>query len=860
MIHQVLPDSVYRAAGAGGTQYRSHHQDYDLLTDELRITSYERSSRYMVKLTATVANIPSTFLGFAAVTAPGTPVVKAAPSPNSGFAASAAAAASNSESSPSAAASVICKFILEHSITILGVDVVSDSVELYLDPDSRSGTVHLSLHSLCPLGILALDYVAHVGGRIGRIFCRLPRRVIRSPEYVQRLGNVVGVRGHAPIASAPSAPWTEWKIEVVDGRVVMWVPLCGGVVRYGGEIHSLLPTVGMSLMAGSKKSSNSGGKTDATDMEDATEFEEDGSLTDDSLSFSADHHKSITEMQIKLHQKFIPSGSRLCVPNDMLIVRTVPLRIGCLFGRVVESLLPPGAISASSNLISPTGDNIASAQHLSSLTLVFSGATSTELTHVPFEFFLLESFREQVPLSLRRTLPTKYHSKDHLMRAFASAPNKKFDHVVAVARAGSSSSSVSPSRPAPGGSGMAFGASPPSSAETVTIQLDCQAAVFVTKGSELDSLREGHWVMGNPVKQENHHLIRDPQAKLDQVTRYLHQQAEYPILSAINQGDITSEGVLLTKYFPSPVMKSLLLSRVVTKKVRAIVFANVSRSYGFFFSAEDRNLLVDLDSFGIQIFFCNAQRNELYQFTHRVDADVGMWVPVSKRAEYLDATFFGVYGSNLVEGDFESELETLLSGIIKLRDSGSCEHELLRKGKPLALLTGGGPGVMEVGNRVAKKLGILSCGMIVDFGSLSKRPGVAINEQKVNPFVEIFSTYRPEKLVERQADFHLHIPVFLQGGVGTDFEWALELVRKKVGTAPPHPMILFGDTWPKKITSVFRANLESGTIKGSEWLSNIAHVVETGKQALDVLTKFFEGTLPIGPKHPGNQDGYVQAK
>jgi len=339
----------------------------------------------------------------------------------------------------------------------------------------------------------------------------------------------------------------------------------------------------------------------------------------------------------------------------------------------------------------------------------------------------------------------------------------------------------------------------------------------------------------------------------ERVMRYLRDQCEYPVLSAI-----TGEGVLLTKFFPSPSMKSLLLSPAVNKKVLAIVFGGVSREYGSYFSAEDRNMLADLDSFGISLYYFSAERNELYQFTLRVGCDVGMFVPIQRRDEYLRATFLGVYGSNLIAGDLEAELEILLSGLLELRKT--CGHELLNPDRPLALVTGGGPGAMEVGNRVAKKLGILSCGMIVDFGALKRKPGVTINEQKHNPFVEAFMTYRPEKLVERQADFNLDIPIFLTGGIGTDFEYALEEVRRKVCTTPPNPMVLFGDTWPPKITHRFQTNLAAGVIKGSEWIANVPYVVTGGKQALKVLTSFFEGTLPIGPTHPGNEIGYIKVE
>ena len=47
-------------------------------------------------------------------------------------------------------------------------------------------------------------------------------------------------------------------------------------------------------------------------------------------------------------------------------------------------------------------------------------------------------------------------------------------------------------------------------------------------------------------------------------------------------------------------------------------------------------------------------------------------------------------------------------------------HSLIHKNTPLTLLTGGGPGAMGVGNRIAKELKILSCANIVDFRHVQK--------------------------------------------------------------------------------------------------------------------------------------------
>ena len=113
--------------------------------------------------------------------------------------------------------------------------------------------------------------------------------------------------------------------------------------------------------------------------------------------------------------------------------------------------------------------------------------------------------------------------------------------------------------------------------------------------------------------------------------------------------------------------------------------------------------------------------------------------------------------------------------------------------------------------------------------------------------------------MERQSEFGLDFPIFLTGGIGTDFEYALEEVRRKVGTIPLHPMILFGteEHYMNKIGRRFRENRQSGTIKGSEWISNVPYVVKTAAEALEVYRRFFAGTLAIGGGAPANDRGFV---
>lgn len=653
-------------------------------------------------------------------------------------------------------------FVLKSSLAQLGVNAVE--MKISLDTRERRASVTGKLVSLSPLGTLTLDVLA-VGSVVGKLFCPETHRLITSMDYIYRLLNQIDMHGNPLLVygSKPTDP--NWQLKMVDGRVVALLPVQPGVLKYSGDIHGLLPTIGKALLANR-------------------------------------NYKDL----LRLHQEHHEGNTRIAAQNQTLMVRSYSMHLRTMFGRVVDELLPEGVHCMSSNVIEPGPKDQGS---VSGRTFVFYGDSAEELQFIPIEFFAMEAYREHVAFEQRTTLPQRSVNPSDIAKVFRSMPK---DAV--------------------------------------------RACTYISTGKMFDHITEAEWVTSEPHK-EPYVGVEDPMKQQELAAKYLFQQCEYGILSAISMGDITSDGVLVCRYFPSPVLKSLLLSRQVCKRLRAIIFARASHGHGSFLSQDDRSMLADLNTFGISVYQYDEATNELFQFMRRVGSDSGLMVPLDRRNEYLQATFFGVYGSNLVAGDFEAELMLLMRGLLELRKTS--KHPKFNANVPLALVTGGGPGAMEVGNRVAKTLGVLSCGMFVDFGSLVNKPGATINEQKKNPYVEAYMTYRPEKLVERQSDFNLDFPIFLTGGVGTDFEYALEEVRRKVGTVAATPLILFGtaEHWGAKITHRFLENRRSGTIKGSEWLSNIPHVVSSGKQALRVLTKYFEGTLASGPAHPANDLGFI---
>jgi len=338
------------------------------------------------------------------------------------------------------------------------------------------------------------------------------------------------------------------------------------------------------------------------------------------------------------------------------------------------------------------------------------------------------------------------------------------------------------------------------------------------------------------------------------VEKYIEQHPIYPFLKAMENELITSQGVLFSRFFPSPLLKKTLLSDSVTCCLKGIYFEKPSRVFGDFFSHEDRSMLLDLAKFAIPVFWVDRKSGQILQYVAKPHKDAGMFVPLPQIEAFLQAASFGIYGSNLLTLHFEEELQQLFQGLESLRHT--LDHPLLNANTPIALVTGGGPGVMKMGNKIAQKLGLLSCANVVDFRSPDQ---AVINEQTQNPYIDIKMTYRLDRLVERQAEFNLDFPIFLAGGIGTDFEYSLEEVRRKVGSAPITPILLFGPShyWEQKITSRFQCNLATKTIEGSEWVSNCFYCVQNAHQALRIYEQFFSGHLSIGKSGPVFSKGFI---
>lgn len=650
-------------------------------------------------------------------------------------------------------------FNLKSTLAQVGVDSLCLGIEF--DKAHSCAQVKIHLKSIGPVGKEMLKYI-QVGAYIGKLFAADERRRVRDPDYLARMFGRVDRDGKPLLSLGGMHGSNDLILDKVDGRTIAYLTLQNGRVLYDDTISGFLPTLGKAMIAN-------------ISMREA----------------------------VRLHQVFHPMMQRNVHTDELLLVRTLPLHIRTVYGKVVDSLVSEGYVHTSANILQP--DTSASGDIYE-----FSGNSKREITDVPLEFYTLEPFREYVFFQDRDQLQANLEDNKILFNVFDTAPK------------------------------------PPEN----------QTAAYIVKGDQLLHLTSEDWISREPRQHPFPGQFQGSRQAM-MIERYIEQQPSYPFLKAIEEGKITSQGILLSRFFPSPLMKRMLLSYHVQNCLKRLYFQTPSSTYQEFFSAEDRALLHDLEKFAIPTYWVDQGTGKILQYLQKPGKDSGMFVPLDKIDTFLKSTMFGIYGSNLLEGDFENELRKLLEGVEAMRHS--LAHPLLNKNTPLAMVTGGGPGAMEVGNRVAKELGILSCANIVDF---RQKDATVINEQKQNPYIEAKMTYRIDKLVERQAEFHLDFPIFLTGGIGTDFEYSLEEVRRKVGSVDATPILLLGtdDYWRSKITSRFQTNRSTGTIKGSEWISNSFYAVQTAEQALHIYRLFFQNKLPIGSKGPIYDQGFVDSE
>ncbi len=153
--------------------------------------------------------------------------------------------------------------------------------------------------------------------------------------------------------------------------------------------------------------------------------------------------------------------------------------------------------------------------------------------------------------------------------------------------------------------------------------------------------------------------------------------------------------------------------------------------------------------------------------------------------------------------------------------------------KPIYIVTGGGPGIMEAGNRGAFEVGGKSIGLNI----------VLPHEQAPNRYITPELCFQFHYFAIRKMHFLMRAValVCFPGGYGTLDELFEVLALVQTGKSRMRPVLLFGrEFWSRLID--FDLLIETGMISPSD--AKLFHFVETAEEAWAWLAKEYGYDLP----------------
>ncbi len=152
------------------------------------------------------------------------------------------------------------------------------------------------------------------------------------------------------------------------------------------------------------------------------------------------------------------------------------------------------------------------------------------------------------------------------------------------------------------------------------------------------------------------------------------------------------------------------------------------------------------------------------------------------------------------------------------------ERSMKTYGRELVITTGGGPGVMEAGNRGAHEAGGQSIGLNI----------VLPHEQAPNAYVTPDLSFNFHYFAIRKMHFLMRAKAvcIFPGGFGTLDEMFESLTLIQTGRMKPVPFLLFGRQFWETIIN-WQALADAGTISPEDL--GLFHFVETSEEALAII-------------------------
>lgn len=235
--------------------------------------------------------------------------------------------------------------------------------------------------------------------------------------------------------------------------------------------------------------------------------------------------------------------------------------------------------------------------------------------------------------------------------------------------------------------------------------------------------------------------------------------------------------VLAARYFPNIIEHRDIINLTCEGKIKALYFYEPSCDHGPFLSQQDHHRLEEYHAFGLEIYWVSGLNGRLMKHTMR--DGMGYFVAPERLADFHKSMLFAFYGSNQrLSAKGEGRLGTLMDALIDFW------------GQHIGIVTGGGSGVMEQANTLARERGILSGANFLD-----------ITDQSMTTDVDFCQVFQATCRHSRQKWFEIaSFPIFNVGGLGSLEELGITLCNMKLSILDPVPVILFdteggGDYW-----------------------------------------------------------------
>ncbi|HEX6348549.1 MAG TPA: TIGR00730 family Rossman fold protein [Candidatus Dormibacteraeota bacterium] len=162
---------------------------------------------------------------------------------------------------------------------------------------------------------------------------------------------------------------------------------------------------------------------------------------------------------------------------------------------------------------------------------------------------------------------------------------------------------------------------------------------------------------------------------------------------------------------------------------------------------------------------------------------------------------------------------------------------LARRG--FAVITGGGPGIMEAVNKGCKEAGGLSVGCNIELP----------HEQALNPYVDLGIEFRYFFVRKMMFVKYARGFVIFPGGFGTLDELFESLTLAQTGKIEHFPVVLFGSSYWKGLLAWMKDQTLAHELVSSEDL-NLLSVTDDPEEAAEISTR----ARPEGAPHPRKAD------